>query len=114
MIRNNTIDILKNMLDLASARHRIISSNIANADTPGYKTKDIDFYEEMQRAISAKHTSSPRIFEEASLLSNRDENTVSIELETEKLVENAILYEASAHFLTKQFIMIKEDIKGGR
>lgn len=38
-------------LDLLSARQKLLASNLANADTPGYKTRDIDFQREFRRAL---------------------------------------------------------------
>ena len=44
---------LERYMDLLSARQKLVASNIANADTPGYKTRDIDFQSEFQNAINA-------------------------------------------------------------
>ena len=41
---------LENYLDLLTFRHELISSNVANVDTPGYRTQDVDFEGEMRRA----------------------------------------------------------------
>ena len=38
-------------MDLLSARQKLVASNIANADTPGYRTQDIDFQSEFQNAM---------------------------------------------------------------
>ena len=42
---------LEQYMDLLSARQKLVASNIANADTPGYKTKDIDFQTEFRNMI---------------------------------------------------------------
>ena len=44
-------DTLEHYMDLLSARQKVVASNIANADTPGYKTKDIDFQSEFRSAL---------------------------------------------------------------
>jgi flagellar basal-body rod protein FlgB len=44
-------DTLERYMDLLSARQKVVASNIANADTPGYKTKDIDFQSEFRSAL---------------------------------------------------------------
>lgn len=44
---------LERYLDLVSTRQQLVSSNIANADTPGYKTRDIDFGTELRNATSS-------------------------------------------------------------
>jgi flagellar basal-body rod protein FlgB len=43
---------LERYMDLLSARQRLVASNIANADTPGYKTRDLDFRAEFQNAVA--------------------------------------------------------------
>ena len=44
-------DTLERYMDLLSARQKVVASNIANADTPGYKTRDIDFQSEFRSAL---------------------------------------------------------------
>ena len=41
---------IERYMDLLSARQKLVAANIANADTPGYKTRDLDFQSEFQRA----------------------------------------------------------------
>ena len=47
-------------MNLLSARQKLVASNIANADTPGYKTKDIDFRAEFAQQMQAQECGSPR------------------------------------------------------
>ena len=49
-IFDNTISFLSRALDMMSERHKILSSNIANQDTPDYKAKDINFIDELKAA----------------------------------------------------------------
>ena len=51
------VDLLERYLDLSAKRQALITSNIANVDTPGYRTKDIDFQGELQRALQGESTS---------------------------------------------------------
>ena len=46
---------LERYMDLLSARQKLVAGNLANADTPGYKTKDIDFQFEFMSALGAEH-----------------------------------------------------------
>jgi flagellar basal-body rod protein FlgB len=53
---------LENYMTLLSVRQRLVASNIANADTPGYKTKDIDFQSDFRNALeSSQDPSSPPV-----------------------------------------------------
>ncbi|HOK47360.1 MAG TPA: flagellar basal body protein, partial [Bryobacteraceae bacterium] len=51
---------LERYMDLLSVRQKLVASNIANADTPGYKTRDIDFASEFRSLING---GSPRVVE---------------------------------------------------
>ena len=46
------IDLLGHALDLTAQRQSLVSQNIANLDTPGYHTRDLDFHQELQQALS--------------------------------------------------------------
>ena len=50
-IHSMQVDLLERFMDLSAKRQSLITSNIANVDTPGYRTKDIDFQGELQRAL---------------------------------------------------------------
>ena len=63
-------------MDLLSARQKLVASNIANADTPGYQTQDIDFQSEFQNALGA-----PQPVAVAGLANKNDGNNVSIDRE---------------------------------
>ena len=115
-----------------SARAEVISANIANADTPGYKARDLDFSSalaeasnQMQSGVSltrsdSQHlagTSSPSI---ASSLKYRvptqpdtgDGNTVDVQQERTAFMENAVEYQASMEFLNSRIAGLLKAIKG--
>ncbi len=50
---------IERYMDLLSARQKLVASNIANSDTPGYQTQDIDFQSEFASAINGRHRLSP-------------------------------------------------------
>ena len=74
---------LEHYLDLLSTRQWLVASNIANADTPGYHTQDIDFQAEFQTAMGGK----PQAIEVAGLPVKNDGNDVSIDRESRLLAE---------------------------
>ena len=65
---------LERYMDLLSARQKLVASNIANADTPGYHTRDIDFQSEFQNAAGGE----PRILEAARTRSVKMTETTSV------------------------------------
>jgi flagellar basal-body rod protein FlgB len=129
---DTNIHLLKKTLDLRSANQRVIASNIANADTPGYTPARFEFEQELQQAIQGK--GSPQITHPdhislgASDLSSvtgtitrdqvttgiGDQNGVSIDQEMMALSENELMYESAAQLLKKKLSMLSYVIQGGQ
>ena len=93
-------------LKLRSQRLDILASNIANAATPGYKARDLDFRAALDGAGAALRY---RIPVQASL----DGNTVELATEQTAFAENAVDYRASLSFLTGRIQTIMAALKGG-
>lgn len=110
---DNSIKILEKMLDVAAFRQKLLASNIANADTPGYKAKDINFQKELDKAVSGEKDSY-KIYEPATTMTNRDGNTVNLDIEMAKVAENTLIYNAAAQIMGMKMRMAKDVIKGGR
>jgi flagellar basal-body rod protein FlgB len=98
-------------MDLLSARQKIVASNIANADTPGYKTKDLNFQSEFQAAGSDL---SPRPVEIGGLPVKNDGNDVSLDREARLLAENALRFSIASNLLRSQLAAVKEAIHEGK
>ncbi len=96
-------------MDLLSARQKLVASNIANADTPGYQTQDIDFQSEFQNAMSA-----PEAVAVAGLPNKNDGNNVSLDRESRLLAENALRFQAASSLLHSQIQILREAIKEGQ
>lgn len=131
---NQSTELLEQALDLRSARHVVITSNIANQDTPGYKSKEIDFNKALSDAqrgrstlklskTSAMHispgTSGSSLSPEITLSPSRgtkrlDGNTVNAEREMTRLAENTFMYQATAQLISKKFASIKSVINEGQ
>lgn len=105
--------ILEKILDVASARQKILASNIANAETPGYRAKDINFAQELGRALDGKET-KPVTFDAPTTMPSKDGNTVNIEIEMGKVAENTMTYETAVQLLGMKIRMIKDVVRGGR
>src|ERR1051325_939151 len=95
---------LERYMDLLSARQRLVASNIANADTPGYHTRDIDFQSELQDAAGGQ----PRILESGGLAVKNDGNNVSLDRESRLLAENALRFQMASNLLRSQIRAVRD------
>ena len=85
-------------LKLRSQRTEVLARNLANADTPGYHARDIDFQFELQNAAG----SEPRILEAGGLVTKNDGNNVSLDRESRLLAENALRFQMASNLLRSQ------------
>jgi flagellar basal-body rod protein FlgB len=97
-------------MDLVSARQKLVASNIANADTPGYKTKDLDFQTEFRNQIEGL---SAHPVEIAGLATKNDGNNVSLDRESRLLAENALRFAVASNLLRNEIRAVKSAIQGG-
>ncbi|WP_042143037.1 MULTISPECIES: flagellar basal body rod protein FlgB [unclassified Pseudoalteromonas] len=112
-----------------SQRAEIIATNIANADTPGYKAKDIDFAAVLNQAKSKQSSSMTRTHEKHfninanSINANAqfrnplqpdtgDGNSVDVQVERNLYVQNSVEYQASLRFLTGKIQGLKKALSG--
>lgn len=131
---NQALHFHQETLSLLNRRQHILSSNIANADTPGYLARDIEFSEQLksnlvkrsnyagslslkttaQEHVSAKHTIMP----DAKLLyripdqPNADGNTVDMDRERVQFADNAVKYQSSLTFLNGEIKKMMSVIQG--
>lgn len=101
---------IEHYMDLLSARQKLVASNIANADTPGYKTKDIDFQTEFLNATSG----TPAAVEVSGLAVRNDGNNVSIDREARLLSENALRFSIASALMRDQIKSVKQAIEEGK
>jgi flagellar basal-body rod protein FlgB len=102
---------LQQYMDLLATRQKLVASNIANADTPGYKTKDIDFQFEYQ---SLAPGDTPNVRDVSGLKTKNDGNNVSIDREARLLSENAIRFNVASSLLKNQIRGIRTAIQEGK
>jgi flagellar basal-body rod protein FlgB len=101
---------LERYLDLVSARQKLVAANIANADTPGYHTQDIDFQAELQNAMGG----TPGVVEVSGLKAKNDGNNVSIDRESRLLAENTLRFQVAEGLLKFQLQGLRAAIKEGQ
>lgn len=123
------IPIISRMLDGSAARQRAIAENIANVDTKGYKTKDVDFVEllnsETRNQIPATRTDPRHIpinepGKSKYIKTNSDNtsdmtsgiNNVDIDKEMVKSAENQLYYSATSKIAAVKFRALHTSIKG--
>lgn len=101
---------LETYMDLLATRQKLVASNIANADTPGYKTRDIDFQHEYQSLLEG---GAPQAEEVPGLTSRNDGNNVSLDRESRLLAENAIRFSLASTLVRGEIRAVRNAIKEG-
>jgi flagellar basal-body rod protein FlgB len=122
-----TIDFLEKSLEYRKIRQDLIASNIANADTPFYKSRDIRFEEALKNELEKKekklplaktnslhldgidniNESKPIIFFRDGHLTRNDGNDVDIDIETTEMAKNTIMYNATVAAVRKRVELFK-------
>ena len=134
-ISDKTTDALGASLDLRLLRHNVTSANVANAETPGYKAKTVDFEEALSRALDHEglgkmHTSDSEhflmgqgaisraradVYDNPDINVTNDGNTVDMEKELATLADNSILYKAALQLINKKLGAMRYAVtEGGR
>ena len=99
----------------ASQRHGLISSNISNIDTPGYKTHDMDFRAEVLKLVqSPERTSGPSVQEVKGLMERPDGNNVSVDREGLLLAQTQLQFRMGITFLKEEIHRIEMAINDGK
>jgi flagellar basal-body rod protein FlgB len=133
LIHDPTVEAMGRFMTRLSARQQVVSSNIANIDTPGYKTRDVSFYLTMQEILSGSEparstgradraplpvwsaiSAEPEAFEVGGLTSRPDRNNVDIDREMLKLSETSFAYTMATQLLRARFRLISSAIQEGR
>lgn len=97
-------------MDLLSARQKLVASNIANADTPGYKTQDIDFQFEFATLTQGQQ---PQTIQPEGLVEKSDGNNVNIDRESRMLAENQMRFNLASALVKINLKTVQEAITGG-
>ena len=129
---DKTTDALATSLAMRQIRHNVTSANIANAETPNYHAKKVDFEDALARALdmdgnnnlttsSLQHYAvggnpavEPGIYENPDVAVNNDGNTVDLEKEMSALAENSIMYKSALQLINKKMAAMKYAISETR
>lgn len=109
---------LERYMSLLSSRQKLVASNIANADTPGYRTKDIDFRAEFAQQMQEQEcggpqSTGPQTIEPDGLPVKADGNNVSLDRETRMLAENAMRFQVAASLTQAELHSIRSALQEG-
>jgi flagellar basal-body rod protein FlgB len=105
---------IERYLDLAAERQELIVSNMANVDTPGYRTRDVDFDAELRRADQSLGAEpEPRVIEVAGLMQRPDGNNVNMDREGLLLAKTQLQFSIGAEMLKHEYQRLMEAIKEG-
>jgi len=119
---DQTVGVLERSLDIRTPRHRVLSSNIANAETPDYEAKDIPFHKILERSMNqysllplkrthANHLPEGMITE---IMVESVPGGVNIDQEMARLAENNLRFQAEVQALLKKFEALKFTISETR
>ena len=133
LLETKTMQILEKALDATSQRHNVISNNIANVDTPGFKRTDVLFEDQLKKALNtdsiegnrtdSRHISigkqdlgeiKPNMVTDESTSYRIDGNNVDIDNEMAKLAKNQLMYDALAQKISSEFSKMRYVISDGR
>jgi len=104
---------LEKYMDVLASRQKLVASNIANVDTPGYKTQDVDFQSEFNGLVSGSST-APAAHEVSGLRVKNDGNNVNLDREARLLSENSIRFSTATNLMKGQLRMLRSAIHEGQ
>ena len=115
-------------LELYQKRHNVLSENIANSETPGYRARDIEFADQLAAALTAPQgpetgsgqppnmqmpvRAEPTIDRAATI--KPDGNSVALDVQVGRLSENAFKIQALTQILSGRYQGLKRVIEGGK
>ena len=126
-VNDKTLKALTTALNFREMRQELISSNVANANTPGFKAKKMDFEEALARALDVdgqmhmnvtdgRHHNvgnggfnnlEPEIYDDPNGVVSEDGNTVDVEAEMSRMAENKLMYDALVQLINKKMGLLK-------
>jgi len=117
---NSQFDLLGRLIDATEVRHRAISNNIANVNTPNYRRMDVEFEEQLTRELSgpknadgsARMTAKPEMVLTPGLTARADGNNVDIDREIGQLNKNAMLQQTYVQLLSTYLEQMRLAIQG--
>jgi flagellar basal-body rod protein FlgB len=109
----STIQVLQGFLKVAADRQQLVATNMANVDTPGYHTKDIDFQAAMKQVMDQGDLArlDPASTEVVDLPERPDGNNVNIDRESMMMSETQLQYQLGVQLVKGEFHQLLTAIK---
>lgn len=137
---STTVEVLAKSVDLRTRQQNLIASNLANAETPGFTPRTLEFEQQLQSAVKkssgrgsagspAPHPAhipikgagpvhvqrvSGTVVDSPSQTPGRDNNAVELENEMSRMMQNQVLFNASAQLLAKKFEGLRSALREGK
>jgi flagellar basal-body rod protein FlgB len=113
-VSDPTIAALQSALGGLSARQRAISDNVANMETPGYLSKQVDFESSLSRAIAGGDPTQMQISETRSTAAtNLQGNNVNLDQENVSLVDTELRFQLLVNGLNSKFNILRSSMNKG-
>jgi len=126
-VNDKTLKALTTALNFREMRQELISSNVANANTPGFKAKKLDFEAALARALDVDNQMQmntaderhhnvgnggfnnlePEIYDDPNGVVSESGNTVDVEAEMARMAENKLMYDALVQLINKKTGLMK-------
>ena len=118
LLFDETSGLLSQMIRAASLRHQVLSRNIANIDTPGYRPMEVSFGEELRLASEAGEPQSAIVTatvvtDPAAGAGRYDDNAVDLDRQMAKMAENALWHNTLIQVLNSRMNLLRTAIRGG-
>lgn len=99
------LQVLQGYLKVTSDRQQLVTANMANVDTPGYHTRDINFHSAMQQVMNQNEGPNlePASMDVTNLPERPDGNNVNIDRESMMLSETQLQYQMGVQLIKEQF-----------
>lgn len=117
-----SLESLQRFVQLAVTRESAISTNMANVDTPGYHTKDVDFQSVLAQSMNSTSAElnsvpggmelQPAVREVPGLMERPDGNNVDLDRESMLMAETQLQYEVGIQLIKRDFHQILSAING--
>jgi flagellar basal-body rod protein FlgB len=110
------INFLERFLNVTSDRQSLVVNNMANIDTPGFRTRDVNFRAELDRAVGSPEQASmaPIAHTVSGLLQRPDGNDVSMDREGLLLAETQMQFRIGIQFIRSEFHRLVQAINEGK
>lgn len=110
------IQFLERFLNVTADRQSLVVNNMANIDTPGFKTRDVNFRAELERAVGPAQDASmaPVARKVSGLLQRPDGNDVSMDREGLVLAETQMQFRIGIQFIRSEFHRLVQAINEGQ